>query len=137
MKLEDMPTAGSSRSTAQPRYGPSRFPRVVLDAELLGAVHREVGHHQHLLRRVRAGVPSRPGDRRPQRGGKWWGISEEILLAKLQRLGPAADLALEDAIARWHASRLEATLEGFGRAGLRIISPPPGHPGEHARDGED
>ncbi len=57
--------------------------------------------------------------------GKWWGISEGTLLAKLQRLGPAADLALADAIARWHAHRFAATPEGFAEAGLRIITGPP------------
>ncbi len=56
--------------------------------------------------------------------GKWWGISEDVLLAKLRRLGPAADRALEDAFARWHERHYEATPEGFERAGLRIISPP-------------
>lgn len=57
-----------------------------------------------------------------------WGISGEMLLAKLQRLGPAADLALEDAIARWHDHRFEATPDGFGQAGLRIIPDPPAGP---------
>jgi hypothetical protein len=56
--------------------------------------------------------------------GKWWSVDEDALLGKLRRLGPAADLALEDAIARWHALRLEATTEGFGEAGLRVIDPP-------------
>ena len=60
--------------------------------------------------------------------GTWRGISEEVLLAKLQRLGPAADLALEDAIARWHHHRFEATPEGFEQAGLRIIPDPPAGP---------
>jgi hypothetical protein len=66
--------------------------------------------------------------------GTWWGISEDVLLAKLQRLGPAADLALEDAIARWHDRHFEATADGFGQAGLRIISPPAGHRDEPYRD---
>ena len=51
-------------------------------------------------------------------------ISEDVLLGKLRRLGPAADRALEDALARWHERHYEATPAGFERAGLRIISPP-------------
>ena len=67
--------------------------------------------------------------------GKWWGVSEEVLLSKLRRLGPAADLALEDAIARWHDGHFEATTEGFERAGLRIIpGPPADHRGGPAQD---
>ena len=38
-----------------------------------------------------------------------WGVSEGTLLARLQRLGPAADLALEDAIARWHGDHSDPT----------------------------
>jgi hypothetical protein len=60
--------------------------------------------------------------------GPWWGVREEVLLAKLQRLGPAADLALEDAIARWHDHHFDATLEGFERAGLRMIPDRPSEP---------
>lgn len=57
--------------------------------------------------------------------GRRWGVSEDMLLGKLQRLGAATDLALEDAIARWHADRLDPTPEGFARAGLRIVASPP------------
>ena len=54
--------------------------------------------------------------------GAKWGISEDELLAKLQRLGPAADLALEDAIARWWGRKHpEPTVEGFAEVGLRVI----------------
>ena len=42
------------------------------------------------------------------------------LLAKLERLGPAADFALCDALAAWRARGLEPTREGFAQAGLRI-----------------
>lgn len=56
--------------------------------------------------------------------GKWWSVDEDVLLGKLRRLGPAADLALEDAIAHWHDRRFEATADGFGEAGLRVIDPP-------------
>ncbi len=67
--------------------------------------------------------------------GQWWSISEDALLAKLERLGPAADLALEDAIARWHAHHFDATPDGFAKAGLRIITgPPEGDSGGPARD---
>lgn len=67
---------------------------------------------------------------------RWRGVSEDVLLARLQRLGPAADLALEDAIARWHTQRFEATPEGFERAGLRIIpGPPEGHQSGSGQEG--
>lgn len=49
------------------------------------------------------------------------GIDEELLLGKLRRLGPAADHALADAIARWWAQPdPDATAEGFRAVGLRI-----------------
>jgi hypothetical protein len=54
------------------------------------------------------------------------------LLAKLERLGPAADFALCDALASWRARNLEPTAEGFTQAGLRISAGAaaslPGHP---------
>jgi hypothetical protein len=58
--------------------------------------------------------------------GTRYGMSEDTLLTKLRRLGPAADLALEDALARWHAHNpQDPTPDGFARAGLRIIPEPP------------
>jgi hypothetical protein len=44
------------------------------------------------------------------------------LLGKLERLGPAADFALCDALASWKARDLKPTAEGFAQAGLRITS---------------
>lgn len=61
--------------------------------------------------------------------GKWWGIDEGALLDRLKRLGPAADMALQDAIAHWHTGRFDPTAEGFEAAGLRIISPAAGQGG--------
>lgn len=57
--------------------------------------------------------------------GARYGVSEATLLAKLRRLGPAADLALEDAVARWHAHPdHDPGPDGFAQAGLRIIPEP-------------
>lgn len=68
--------------------------------------------------------------------GQWWGkaFSEDALLAKLQRLGPAADVALEDAIAYWHHRQFDPTPDGFARAGLRIIPGQLEGSGSPARD---
>jgi hypothetical protein len=62
----------------------------------------------------------------------WPGVSQDTLLAKLRRLGPAADLALEDAIADWHAPHRKgtATADGFTEVGLRIIPGPSAGPGQ-------
>lgn len=43
------------------------------------------------------------------------------LRAKLETLGPAADLALRLALARWWQHDLPATAEGFRQVGLRIV----------------
>jgi hypothetical protein len=79
----------------------------------IGRCYAEAAQAFRIAREAAASAPA----------GKWWSVDEDVLLGKLRRLGPAADLALEDAIAHWHASRLEATDEGFGEAGLRIIGP--------------
>jgi hypothetical protein len=47
-------------------------------------------------------------------------INGGALLARLERLGPAADFFLCDALAGWQARKLDATAEGFTQAGLRI-----------------
>lgn len=52
--------------------------------------------------------------------GNKWGIDEARLLDKL-RAGPAADLALADAISRWWKQDGEATAEGFASVGIRVI----------------
>jgi hypothetical protein len=59
----------------------------------------------------------------PGGGQPWPDVNQDTLLAKLRRLGPAADLALEDAIADWHAPHRKgtATADGFTEVGLRII----------------
>ena len=62
--------------------------------------------------------------------GKWWGIDEDALLNRLRHLGPAADLALQDAIAHWHGRRFDATADGFEAVGLRIINPVAGQGAE-------
>ena len=49
-----------------------------------------------------------------------WGIEEKDLLERLERLGPAADMALSDAFARWWAADHEPTPEGFTAVGLRV-----------------
>jgi hypothetical protein len=50
-----------------------------------------------------------------------WGIDEQQLLDYLGSLGPAADHALLDAIARWwQQDNPEETVEGFAKVGLRV-----------------
>jgi hypothetical protein len=63
-----------------------------------------------------AAEPHAPGPGHQNAGG----ITAGALLAKLERLGPAADFALCDALASWRARNLEPTAEGFTQAGLRI-----------------
>ncbi len=48
-------------------------------------------------------------------------IDEQELLAYLRRLSPVADHALADAIARWREQSLDATVDGFGKVGLRVV----------------
>jgi hypothetical protein len=47
---------------------------------------------------------------------KW----EQDLLTYLGTLGPVADHALQDAIARWWESNGDTTVEGFAKIGLRV-----------------
>jgi len=49
-----------------------------------------------------------------------FGIDEQALLDYLGSLGPAADAALRDALARWWRDDHEDTVEGFARVGLRV-----------------
>ena len=48
-----------------------------------------------------------------------WGISEAGLIGRLMLLGPAADIALTDAVARWWAEGLPHTVEGWTEVGIR------------------
>jgi hypothetical protein len=79
----------------------------------IGVCYAEAEQAFHLAREIAERAPA----------GKWWGIDEDALLDRLRRLGPAADLALQDAIAHWHGRRFDATAGGFEAAGLRIINP--------------
>ena len=63
------------------------------------------------------------------------GINAEALLAKLERLGPAADFAICDALASWRARNLEPTPEGFTQAGLRINTSAMANQPRHAAPG--
>lgn len=57
--------------------------------------------------------------------GRKWEIDEEALLSKLQKLGPAADLALEDAIGRWWQDPdSDQSQAAFEKVGIRIIPAP-------------
>ncbi|MEU9925055.1 hypothetical protein AB0H51_27870 [Streptomyces griseoluteus] len=51
------------------------------------------------------------------------GIDETALLDYLRRLGPTADHALHDAIARWWATDAQPTAEGWRSVGLNVVEP--------------
>lgn len=57
----------------------------------------------------------------PGLGGnaRWSG---DALLAKLARLGPAADMALSDAISRWLTGKHEHSVEGWAQVGVRAVT---------------
>jgi hypothetical protein len=57
--------------------------------------------------------------------GERWGIDEQELLQYLSTLGPAADHALQDAIARWWELDDDATVESFAKVGLRVTDDQP------------
>jgi hypothetical protein len=48
------------------------------------------------------------------------GSSIETWITRL-KLRPVADHALADAIARWREQGLDATVDGFAKAGLRVV----------------
>lgn len=97
----------------------------VLDASLgasLGLVYAECYDAFRLAREVRPGVMSDISSY----GAKWgpegcdaakW---EQDLLDVLGALGPVADHALRDAIARWWATDGDPTAEGFAGVGMRV-----------------
>lgn len=47
-------------------------------------------------------------------------LDESALLAKVHRLGPAADAALRDALSRWWDEDQPSTVEGFGAVGIVV-----------------
>ena len=49
-----------------------------------------------------------------------WGIDAQALAARLMELGPVADMALTDAIARWWATDGEHTAEGWAAVGVSV-----------------
>ena len=61
---------------------------------------------------ARAGQEGTYGDR--------WGVDEQALVGRLTALGPAADIALADALARWWAGDHEHTIEGWAAVGVRV-----------------
>lgn len=53
--------------------------------------------------------------------GQRWGVDEDALLGRLRRLGPAADLALLDAVSRWWASDTrDHSVSGWAEVGVLI-----------------
>ena len=52
-----------------------------------------------------------------------WGFDGDQLLAKLVRLGPAADMALADAVSRWWAGDHEHSIDGWAEVGVRADQP--------------
>lgn len=104
--------------------GPMLSPGV---AATLGIVYAECYDAFRLAREDRSGnpLPAPLGDVSSY-GAKWgpegadpakW---EQELLDYLGRLGPAADMALRDAVARWWDEDGEPTVEGFAAVGLRV-----------------
>ena len=56
--------------------------------------------------------------------GDKWSVDEDALLGKLRRLGPAADLALLDAVARWRASETPThSVAGWAEVGVTVDLP--------------
>lgn len=49
---------------------------------------------------------------------------EDRLVDYLNRLGPAADYALRDAMAAWWQHHLDPTIDGFAQVGLQVLPDP-------------
>jgi hypothetical protein len=88
----------------------------VLDAAIAAGAGLAYGECFDAFRLARTG----PGGEAASYGAKH-GIKEEELLTYLAGLGPAADHALRDAIARWWAAGADDTVAGFTATGLRIV----------------
>ncbi len=90
----------------------------------LGLVFAECYDAFRLAREVGPGVMADAGSHGARWGpegcdpAKW----EQELLDYLGSLGPAADHALRDAVARWRAAGGDATAEGFAAVGLRVTA---------------
>ncbi|MGW2181279.1 hypothetical protein ACWCXX_24900 [Streptomyces sp. NPDC001732] len=56
--------------------------------------------------------------------GTKWGIDEERLTDYLRSLGPTADHALHDAVARWWETDADPTVEGWAGVGLTVVPDP-------------
>lgn len=52
--------------------------------------------------------------------GASWGVDEADLIRHLRDLGPAADIALADAVARWWTGHHEHTADGWAAVGLVV-----------------
>ena len=70
---------------------------------------------RHLAGEVADAISLAPGTL-----GDAWGISETDLVGRLMLLGPAADIALTDAVAAWWVAGLPHTVEGWSEVGVRI-----------------
>lgn len=79
-----------------------------------------VGHAGNLLAwEVADAVAPGPG---PQLIPTDWGVDTGALVARLEGLGPAADLALMDAVSRWWADDgREHTAGGWAAVGVRVV----------------
>ena len=54
-----------------------------------------------------------------------WGTDELAVLDRLSQLGPAADIALCDAVSRWWDLDLDHTPEGWAQVGLTVTAGDP------------
>lgn len=53
--------------------------------------------------------------------GQKWGVDELAFVGRLALLGPVADAALADAVARWWRIKAEHTVEGWASVGVTVV----------------
>lgn len=56
--------------------------------------------------------------------GRKWAVDEATLIDKLVRLGPAASIAFQDALALWWATEADHSVEGWATVGIVVREAP-------------